>query len=205
MWVLVCSMSAYFAVNWLPLTKTKSWWKTIFFLVSPSRKLLANFIAKKAKKSISNRLIGVAYLANVFLMFGSRLLLNAPVIFGFCSLIGICGIGGGVVFLSSCGISSSMGFIRKPPTFGVVTPLPVACIELFMLLLLFVLLLIGAVAFTELFIDVGCILPDVVKPDIKAVEHEGMSYLEILREICSSFLPFAGVIESAVCGGKVFG
>lgn len=112
-------------------------------------------------------------------MFGSMLLLNALGKFDFCSLIGICGGNdGGVLFLSCCGInSSSIGFgrnTRDPKLDGVVTPLPVDCIELFILLLLFVfvlLLLIGAVAFTELFIVAGgkVAVDDVVRPDIKSM------------------------------------
>lgn len=105
------------------------------------------------------------------------LLLNAFARFGLESLIGICcgNAGcGGVLFLSCCGInSSSIGFGLNVPTlmFGVVIPLPVDWIELFMLLLfvLVLLLLIGAIAVTELFIEAGGKIPDdvVVKPDIK--------------------------------------
>lgn len=63
-----------------------------------------------------------------------------------------------------------MGFGRNAPTpkFGAATPLPVDCIELFMLLLL-LLLLIGAVTLTELFIGADGKFPDddVVNPDMK--------------------------------------
>lgn len=120
------------------------------------------------------------YLAIVFLIAGSMLLLNAFARFGFWSLIGICGgnAGGGVLFLSCCGIkSSSMGLGRNAPTvkFGVVTPLLVDCIELFILLLL-LLLLIGAVALIELFICIGGIFPDeVVRPGIKPNQSDAIN------------------------------
>lgn len=140
-------------------------------------------------------------------MLGSILLLNALAKFDFCSCIDICcgmdGVvviaddddcggccgGGGVPFvgLSCCGInSSSIGFGRNTPTliFGVVVPLPVDCIELFILLLLLLLLLlfvvfvllllIGAVTFIELFIDAdGKFVPPtdgIDRPDIKPVQ-----------------------------------
>lgn len=118
-------------------------------------------------------------------MLGSTLLLNALGKFDFCSFIGICGGNdGGVLFLSCCGInSSSIGFgrnTRDPKLDGVVTPLPVDCIELFIVLLfvfvfVFVLLLLfGAVAFTELFNDAGgkLVVDDVVRPDIKSINSD---------------------------------
>ena len=91
-----------------------------------------------------------------------------------------------MVFLSCCGInSSSMGFGRNAPTvkFGVVTPLLVDCIELFILLLL-LLLFIGAVALTELFICIGGIFPDdVVKPGIKPNQSDAINIRSLGRMV----------------------
>lgn len=108
------------------------------------------------------------------------LLLNVLGKFVFCSLIGICGGNdGGVPFFSSCGINnSSIGFGRNgrfdEPKFGVVTPLPVDWIELFIVLLFVLLLFIGAVALTELFSEAGgrFAADDVVRPDMKSVNVE---------------------------------
>lgn len=159
-------------------------------------------------------------------MFGSILLLNALAKFDFCSLIDCCdGSDDGVdvaddddcggnccccccggccgvpfVVLSCCGInSSSIGFILNPPTliFGVVVPLPVDWIELFILLLLLLLLLlfvvlallllIGTVALIELFIDAGGKFAPptdgIDRPDIKPVQKPASILKKLLKVI----------------------
>lgn len=159
-----------------------------------SVRIIINRIQSTSRTNVFDQ---TTYLAIVFLMAGSMLLLNAFAIFGFWSLIGICGgnAGGGVLFLSCCGInSSSMGFGRNAPTpkFGVVTPLLVDCIELFKLLLL-LLLLIGAVALTELFICIGGMFPDdVVKPGIKpnqsdAINGQSLRRIVFEKRTCSKY------------------